>query len=1346
MFHVLRFLVFSFLFIFCCNFLLAQPEWVSSLPFEGDARANAVSFTLDGKGYVGLGANDSTLFKDFWRYDPATKGWTKIADFGGTGRRSAVAFVLNGKAYVGLGQSGLYPNFTNHKDFWEYDPIANSWTETTAFAGSARYKSVAFTQGGKGFVMLGRDDAGYPKDVWVFDPVSKQWTAKNNFTDEGRIGAFVFSLNSKIYVGHGVNYEGGSTNIQNNYLVYDDDADSWSEVDILPSKITIRNDIFYFSLNGKGYFGGGINGNETWEFDPAANTWTEMDEFGSNSSYNLSSSTAFVINNAAHIATGYYSTDIFTGKYVSDFFKFGEGLITPERPDDVLAKIISTTSIKVTWRDNSDNEAGFIVEKSKFSPGNYKVIGVLGPDETSFIDEDLELYTTYFYRIRAFHDGISGAPYSDQIYFEDPYKAPSGLKTYDNAATRIKLAWNDNAHLEDGYIVERSVNDTLNWTVLDSVAADVTQYIDASISPQTSVFYRVKGFYGSETTAYSNKEQAYLEETGDWLKTSEFPGTARTEYFSFVIGNKLYLGAGKTKNFEMLKDFWSYDLIAGTWKQLSDFGGGIRNLLAGFSINGKGYAGMGSNTSGKYKDFWAYNPATDSWTKKSDFSGVANYGPASFVINNKGYLLSGLDANNNQLNTFWEYNPTTDSWIQKQNFPGTGRREAIGTTSNGLGYIGLGISFIINDKHDDLYAYNPATNTWEAKTGISADYEHWIGAHAVVQDGQIFAGTGTVFKSGYGNPTDRMWRYDIATDQWTPWGRFPLKTAGHASFMHNGTMYALGDNKGKLEIYRHLAGSPSAPDNFTVEAKLDTAFLQWYDQSAKETGYILERKTNTSSYLAIDTLPADVEQYTDLLPEDGKKYYYRLTAINNEGSSAYVEAASGFVPLRAPDSVGVSPISGNSLEITWVNKSQNAEKIEVFMSENDTQQFERVGLRDISGSYWNGSLKENTNYYFKVRATIEYVVTSDFVYTSGKTLLYGPEEFLLKMENGGIALSWKDASKYETAYQIERSIGDEESFELIHTTAANATSFVDTDFEEGISVYYRIKAISADNSSAYSKVVDVFTYLAPTGLAATLVTADSISFSWKNHSQIAPYVQLKRGYAADSLSAYPFTFTATLDSDEERYTDDFLKENTLYRYFVQAHDYDNYSSPSSIILVHTLLNAPSNLAIGNTGNGGLQLQWQNNTEAVDYSVVIEMAQGGGSFAEIKTLQEPADTYLLENIVPGKNDQFRIKIFNDKVASVYSNVVNASVIVTGLPDESDNHLEIVVSPNPAGNYLKVHSEKRIEEITIMHLSGKTVKKFRPQKDEVYDISTLPSGVYLLSAIVGDKVNIVKFIKQ
>jgi len=117
--------------------------------FGGAGREFAVAAALGSKIYVGTGT-DLDNKKDWWEYDPATDLWTQKTDFGGTGRCGAVAVALGSKIYVG---TGMDPD--NKKDWWEYDPATDLWTQKTDFGGAARFGVVAASIGSKTYVGTG---------------------------------------------------------------------------------------------------------------------------------------------------------------------------------------------------------------------------------------------------------------------------------------------------------------------------------------------------------------------------------------------------------------------------------------------------------------------------------------------------------------------------------------------------------------------------------------------------------------------------------------------------------------------------------------------------------------------------------------------------------------------------------------------------------------------------------------------------------------------------------------------------------------------------------------------------------------------------------------------------------------------------------------------------------------------------------------------------------------------------------------------------------------------------------------------------------------------------------------
>ena len=59
--------------------------WTNIADFPGTERDEAVSFSLNGMGYVGVGIKFPDHFTDFYRYDPSANTWTQVASLGSLG-------------------------------------------------------------------------------------------------------------------------------------------------------------------------------------------------------------------------------------------------------------------------------------------------------------------------------------------------------------------------------------------------------------------------------------------------------------------------------------------------------------------------------------------------------------------------------------------------------------------------------------------------------------------------------------------------------------------------------------------------------------------------------------------------------------------------------------------------------------------------------------------------------------------------------------------------------------------------------------------------------------------------------------------------------------------------------------------------------------------------------------------------------------------------------------------------------------------------------------------------------------------------------------------------------------
>jgi hypothetical protein len=86
----------------------------------------------------------------------------------------------------------------------------------------------------------------------------------------------------------------------------------------------------------------------------------------------------------------------------------GGSASTPSAPSGLQVSIGSSTSLRVTWADNSNNETGFQVERS-LTTSNFSAVAQVGANVTSYLDTGLLPNTAYYYRITAYNAaGASG--------------------------------------------------------------------------------------------------------------------------------------------------------------------------------------------------------------------------------------------------------------------------------------------------------------------------------------------------------------------------------------------------------------------------------------------------------------------------------------------------------------------------------------------------------------------------------------------------------------------------------------------------------------------------------------------------------------------------------------------------------------------------------------------------------------------------------------------------------------------------------------------------------------------------------------------------------------------------
>lgn len=108
-----------------------------------------------------------------------------------------------------------------------------------------------------------------------------------------------------------------------------------------------------------------------------------------------------------------------TGRYIP-------AAAIPNAPSELIAMAVSESRINLSWKDNSDCEDGFVIERS-VDGSHYEPLVMLGDNIKEYTDTDLENETTYYYRVRAYNtlgesenSNTASATTSRPPYFDPP--------------------------------------------------------------------------------------------------------------------------------------------------------------------------------------------------------------------------------------------------------------------------------------------------------------------------------------------------------------------------------------------------------------------------------------------------------------------------------------------------------------------------------------------------------------------------------------------------------------------------------------------------------------------------------------------------------------------------------------------------------------------------------------------------------------------------------------------------------------------------------------------------------------------------------------------------------------
>jgi alpha-tubulin suppressor-like RCC1 family protein/fibronectin type 3 domain-containing protein len=175
----------------------------------------------------------------------------------------------------------------------------------------------------------------------------------------------------------------------------------------------------------------------------------------------------------------------------------------PLGPSSLVVDSVTGSSARLSWKDNANNETGYIVERRQ-GGGIFGELGQAQPiDSTSFVDLNLDPDAGYTYRVKAINE-LGSSPFSNQVGLTAAPAAPTALVATWVRATSVEVAWTDGSTAESGFEVERSTAGG-DYVQIATVGPNVVRYGDGDLAPETAYRYRVRAYNDSGRSDYSNE-------------------------------------------------------------------------------------------------------------------------------------------------------------------------------------------------------------------------------------------------------------------------------------------------------------------------------------------------------------------------------------------------------------------------------------------------------------------------------------------------------------------------------------------------------------------------------------------------------------------------------------------------------------------------------------------------------------------------------------------------------------------------------------------------------------------------------------------------------------------------
>jgi len=288
----------------------------------------------------------------------------------------------------------------------------------------------------------------------------------------------------------------------------------------------------------------------------------------------------------------------------------------------------------------------------------------------------------------------------------------------------------------------------------------------------------------------------------------------------------------------------------------------------------------------------------------------------------------------------------------------------------------------------------------------------------------------------------------------------------------------------------------------------------------------------------------------------GTQYSYRVRAFNDGGYSAFSTSAMGQTLPCSPDAPDILAMASNtaaSIDLTWHEASADVTGYHLERSPDGSSGWTEINVSTTNTpSYSDPGLTCGTPYFYRVYAYNTGGISTYSDVLAAATAACTPALVAQAGIQGLVTLSWSDSGHTATEYKLERSPNGTSGWtDLFPTTTITGSPQKDTNAPCGATLYYHIRALSADGNSPFSSPSQAVTVCKPTtsmNLSVARTSLTKAHLTWTATSGGQDHFRIERMIKGQ----YGWENLGTVSAATLQFMDTNIPDGVVYIYRIVA--------------------------------------------------------------------------------------------------------------------------------------------------------------------------------------------------